>query len=79
MSAKVDQFCDKLRDQLDTVERRLQTVKSNIQELPEQRSRCGTISLKHKASFRHKRTVSNRPAPTSKLGRNRRLPRPRKQ
>jgi len=31
MSATVDQFCDKLRDRLNAIERRLQTVKADIQ------------------------------------------------
>ncbi len=34
MSAKVDQFCDKLRDRLNAVEGRLASVKTNIQALP---------------------------------------------
>ncbi len=36
MSAKVDEFCDRLRDRLDAVEGRLHSVKTNIQALPEQ-------------------------------------------
>jgi ABC-type transporter Mla subunit MlaD len=32
----VDQFCDKLRDRLDTIEGRLQTVKKNIKGMPAQ-------------------------------------------
>jgi hypothetical protein len=36
MSAKVDQFCDKLRDRLDAVEGRLESFKTNVQALPEQ-------------------------------------------
>ena len=31
MSARVDQFCDKLRDRLNTMEGRLQTVKATVQ------------------------------------------------
>jgi chromosome segregation ATPase len=34
MSAKMDQFCDNLRDRLDTVEGRLKSVRTNIQALP---------------------------------------------
>jgi hypothetical protein len=36
MSAKVDQFCDTLRDQLNLIEQRLQAVKVNVEGLPEQ-------------------------------------------
>jgi len=36
MSAKVDQFCDQLRDRLSTIEGRLQSVKTNMKALPEQ-------------------------------------------
>src|SRR5262249_39223822 len=36
MSAKVDQFCDQLRDRLNTIEGRLKSVKTNIQTMPEQ-------------------------------------------
>jgi chromosome segregation ATPase len=36
MNAKVDQFCDKLRDRLNTIEGRLQSVKTNMKALPEQ-------------------------------------------
>ena len=36
MSAKVDQFCDQLRDRLDTIEGRLQSVKTSIKSLPTQ-------------------------------------------
>ena len=35
MSAQVDQFCDKLRDRLDTLEERVQSAKSKIRSLPE--------------------------------------------
>ena len=35
MSAQVDQFCDKLRDRLDTLEVRVQSAKSGIRNLPE--------------------------------------------
>ena len=36
MNAKVDQFCDKLRNRLDTVEGRLKAVKTNMKALPGQ-------------------------------------------
>jgi hypothetical protein len=36
MSARVDQFCDGLRDRLNTVEGRIQSVKTNVQALPGQ-------------------------------------------
>ena len=36
MSAKVDQFCDTLRDQLNLIEERLQAAKVNLEGLPEQ-------------------------------------------
>jgi chromosome segregation ATPase len=36
MGAKIDRFCDNLRDRLNNVEARLTTVKANIQALPEQ-------------------------------------------
>ena len=36
MSAKVDQFCDKLRDQLNAIEGRIKSVKANMQTLPKQ-------------------------------------------
>jgi uncharacterized protein (DUF342 family) len=35
MSAQVDQFCDKLRDRLDTLEERVQSAKSRIRSLPQ--------------------------------------------
>jgi hypothetical protein len=35
MSAKVDQFCDRLRDRLNTIEGWLESVKGHIQALPE--------------------------------------------
>ncbi|QJW94630.1 hypothetical protein [Frigoriglobus tundricola] len=34
MSAKIDQFCDRLRDGLDAVETRLQSVQANVVALP---------------------------------------------
>jgi hypothetical protein len=36
MSAKVDQFCDKLRDRLNALETHVETLKSNVQKLPKQ-------------------------------------------
>src|SRR4051794_32034124 len=36
MSAKVDQFCDNLRDRLNTMEARLTSFKTTVQALPEQ-------------------------------------------
>jgi uncharacterized protein (DUF342 family) len=36
MSARVDQFCDKLRDRLNTLEDQLATLKTNVQKLPKQ-------------------------------------------
>jgi hypothetical protein len=39
MSTKVDQLCDGLRDQLDAIERRLTSVRTNIKALPEQAER----------------------------------------
>jgi hypothetical protein len=36
MSATVDQFCDRLRDQLNAIEGRLQSVKTNISGMSEQ-------------------------------------------
>jgi hypothetical protein len=44
MSAKVDQFCDHLRDRLNTIDEQLQSVKTNIQSLPEQAE--NTLRLK---------------------------------
>lgn len=35
MSAKVDQFCDRLRDRLHSIEARLESVKTHIHSLPE--------------------------------------------
>ena len=40
MSEKVDQFCDKLRDRLNAIERRLQTVKADIQSRSEEASKA---------------------------------------
>jgi hypothetical protein len=34
MSAKIDQFCDRLRDSLDALDSRLHSVKANIHALP---------------------------------------------
>jgi exonuclease VII large subunit len=34
MSERVDQFCNKLRDRLNTIEGRLQSVKTNVDALP---------------------------------------------
>lgn len=34
MSAKVDQFCDNLRGQLNAVEARVESIKANMQSLP---------------------------------------------
>jgi hypothetical protein len=46
MSAKVDQFCNQLRDRLNTIEGRLQSAKTNIQSLPEEpRKTCATNSM----------------------------------
>ena len=36
MSAKVDQFCDNLRDRLNAAEKRIESVKSNVQAFPKQ-------------------------------------------
>ena len=36
MSARVDQFCDDLRDRLNAVEDRVQSVKTNLEKLPKQ-------------------------------------------
>jgi hypothetical protein len=36
MSAKVDQFCDRVRDRLDAIAGRLMAVKTNMKALPEQ-------------------------------------------
>jgi hypothetical protein len=36
MSAKVDEFCDKLRDRLNAIEGKLQSVKADVQALPGQ-------------------------------------------
>jgi chromosome segregation ATPase len=44
MSAKVDQFCDHLRDRLNTIDERLQSVKTNIRSLPDQAKK----TLRHK-------------------------------
>jgi uncharacterized protein YaiL (DUF2058 family) len=51
MSAKVDQFCDNLRDRLNRVEARLETAKTNIQALPGQaekvvREKLGEVQQK---------------------------------
>ncbi len=51
MSAKVDQFCDNLRDRFNRVEARLETAKTNIQALPGQaekvvRERLGEVQQK---------------------------------
>jgi hypothetical protein len=45
MSAKVDQFCDKLRDQLNIIEARLQSVKVNLEGLPEQAEKAVRAKL----------------------------------
>jgi hypothetical protein len=36
MSAKVDKFCDRLRDRLNAIAGRLQSVKTNVAALPDQ-------------------------------------------
>ena len=36
MTARVDQFCDKLRDRLNTLEDQLATLRTNVQKLPKQ-------------------------------------------
>jgi len=36
MSARVDQFCDQLRDHLKALEEQVDTLKSNLQKLPKQ-------------------------------------------
>jgi len=36
MSARVDQFCDQLRDHLNGLENQVDTLKSNLQKLPKQ-------------------------------------------
>jgi DNA repair exonuclease SbcCD ATPase subunit len=36
VSAKVDQFCDRLRDRLNAIEGRLQSFKTSIRAMPEQ-------------------------------------------
>src|SRR5687767_204734 len=36
MSARVDQFCDKLRDRLNTFDDQLATLRTNVQKLPQQ-------------------------------------------
>ena len=36
MSAKVDQFCNNLRDRLNAIEDRVQSVKANLEKLPKQ-------------------------------------------
>jgi len=36
MSARVDQFCDKLKDRLNTLEDQLATLRRNVQKLPKQ-------------------------------------------
>ena len=36
MSARVDQFCDKLKDRLNSLEDQVLTLKTNVQKLPQQ-------------------------------------------
>lgn len=36
MSARVDQFCDRLKDRLNALENQVETMKSNLQKLPKQ-------------------------------------------
>ena len=36
MSARVDQFCDQLKDRLNALENQVDTLKSNLQKLPKQ-------------------------------------------
>ena len=36
MSARVDQFCDQLKDRLNALESQVETVKSNLEKLPKQ-------------------------------------------
>jgi hypothetical protein len=65
MSAKVDEFIDGLRDRLDTVEGRLQSVKSSIETLPEEaekalRDKLARAQTKHQAQKeRVKQTRAN--------------------
>jgi hypothetical protein len=51
MSATVDKFCDNLRDRLNSVEKRLQTAKRNVQSLTNEgertvRQKCDEFHLK---------------------------------
>ena len=45
MSAKVDQFCDNLRDRLNFMDGRLQSVKTNLEGLPEQAEKAVRAKL----------------------------------
>ena len=45
MSGQVDQFCDALRDQLNVIEDRVQSVKANLEALPEQAEKAVRAKL----------------------------------
>jgi hypothetical protein len=47
MSAKVDRFCDTLRDQLNLIEERLESMKLSLEGLPEQAEKAVRAKLEH--------------------------------
>jgi chromosome segregation ATPase len=56
MSAKVDQFCDNLRDRFDGVEGRIQSVKTNVQALPGQADK----TMREKLDEAHRKVQSQK-------------------
>jgi hypothetical protein len=53
MSAKVDQFCDSLRDQLNLIEDRLLSAKVNLEALPEQAEKVVQAKLEQARTNLH--------------------------
>ena len=54
MSATVDKFCDNLRDRLNSVEKRLQTAKRNMQSLANE----GENALRQKCDDLHRKVAN---------------------
>ncbi len=50
MSARVDQFCDRLRDRLNALEEQVNTLKSNLEKAPKQGEQVLQKSLKEARS-----------------------------
>ena len=56
MSATVDKFCDNLRDRLNSVEKRLQTAKRNVQSLANE----GENALRQKCDDLHRKAQTEK-------------------